>query len=82
MKKLKCQKCGNEKEFYVKESYKGRCSFFFRTDGGESDNGGMYQSANHSLDSKYIYCAECYAKVTKLTADEISDYEGGNQDVC
>lgn len=78
MKRLKCHKCGNDKEFYVKERYKGRCSCYFRTDGGESDNDEMYQNADHSLVSKYIYCAECDAKVTKLTADKFSIYEGGD----
>lgn len=83
MKKLKCHKCGNEKEFYVKESYKGRCSCFFRTDGGESDNGEMYQYADHTLTSKFIYCADCDARVKKLTPDEeVSDYKGGDQDEC
>ncbi|MCR0527621.1 hypothetical protein MKA54_21245 [[Clostridium] innocuum] len=28
MKRLKCRKCGNDKEFYVKERFKGRCLFF------------------------------------------------------
>lgn len=79
MKRLKCRKCGNEKEFYVKESFKGRCSFFFRTDGGKSDNGEMYQNADHSLVSKFIYCADCNARVKKLTPDEeVSYYEGGD----
>lgn len=75
MEKLKCQKCGNNENFYVKEKYKGRCLYFFRTDGEESENGEMYQSACHSLASKFIYCTECDAKVKKLTSDEeITDY--------
>ena len=78
MKRLKCHKCGNEKEFYVKESFKGRCSCFFRTDGREADNSDMYRNATHSLISKFIYCAECNARVKKLSPDEeVSDYEGG-----
>ena len=79
MKRLKCRKCGNDKEFYVKERFKGRCLFFFRTDGGESENGEIYQNADHSLVSEFIYCAECDAKVTKLAVgEEISDYESGD----
>jgi len=70
VKRLKCCKCGNDKEFYVKESFSGK-----------SENGEMYQNADHSLVSKFIYCAECDAKVMKLAAgEEISDYEGGDRD--
>lgn len=65
MKKIKCPKCGNETEFYIKQSYYGSGNFYFRLDNKEADNTDMYASARHKL-GEIVYCAECNSKVISL----------------
>ena len=72
MEELKCPKCGNTTEFYSKERYKGECDVYFRTDGKDAENGDMYAYAEHSYRSKFIFCAECDAKVGKV--DLLEDF--------
>jgi len=60
---LKCSECGNTEEFYTKERYKGTCNHYFRTDKEDAENSDMYAYAEHSYRSKFIFCAECNAKV-------------------
>lgn len=71
--KLVCSHCGNDKEFYTKESYKGKCKTYFRTDGKEAENGSMYEYAKHKLISKFIFCSKCDSRVCKV--EEIEDDE-------
>ena len=66
MKKLQCPKCGNGEVFYIKERYKGTCNFYFRADGKNADNADLYSNAEHSCIGKFIYCAECDARVRKI----------------
>lgn len=66
MKHLQCPKCGNSEVFYTKERYKGTCNLYFRTDGEDADNTDLYANAEHSYISKFIYCAECNARVRKI----------------
>lgn len=68
--KLKCKHCGNTEEFYTKERYKGICECYFRADGKETENGHLYETAEHSLRSKYVFCGECNSKVCKVEALE------------
>ena len=63
---IRCKKCGNTKEFYMKEKYKGTCDFYFRTDKTKADNSEMYDYAQHSYRSKFIFCADCDSKVGKI----------------
>ena len=70
MQKIKCSKCGNEIEFYIRQSYYGAGNFYFRLDGKEADNSNMYASAQHKL-GKIVYCAECNSKVIELQDLEI-----------
>ncbi|MGN0428032.1 MAG: hypothetical protein ACI4F0_09550 [Agathobacter sp.] len=69
---IKCPKCGNEMEFYTKERYKGTCNAYFRAYGADAENGSMYDNAEHSYRSKFIFCAECDARVD--TIDRLVDY--------
>lgn len=69
---LKCSKCGNTEEFYAKERYKGTCNHYFRTDKECVENSDMYTYAEHSYFSKFIFCAECNAKVG--TIDILNDF--------
>ena len=66
MSKLICPKCGNNLTFYTKEKYSGTCNCCFRTDGKDADNTSLYSNANHKYASKFIFCADCDAKVSKL----------------
>ncbi|RHO23809.1 hypothetical protein [Amedibacterium intestinale] len=66
MKELVCPHCENDKEFYTKESYKGKCKVYFRSDGKETENGSMYEYAEHKLISKFVFCAECDRRVCKV----------------
>ncbi len=66
MAELKCTKCGNTMSFYTKERYKGECDVFFNTDGSDAENGDMYAYAEHTYRSKFVFCAECNAKVGKV----------------
>lgn len=61
-----CEHCGNTMCFYTKESYKGTCNTYFRTDDYEPDNTCMYDNAENKLRSKFIYCADCDRKVCKV----------------
>ena len=59
-----CPRCGNTLKFYTKERYKGECNYYFRTDGQVcSENSEMYDYAEHSYKSKFVFCSECHAKV-------------------
>lgn len=73
MKQLICPHCGNDIEFYTKERYKGICNFYLRTDNKEADNGEMYSNAEHSLASKFVFCAECNKKVCRV--EELGGYQ-------
>lgn len=66
MAKIKCPKCGNETEFYVNQTYSGKGRFFFNMDGSEADNSEMHLNTDYKLSGKYIYCADCDAKVEKI----------------
>lgn len=63
---LKCPKCGNETEFYTKERYKGTYEFYFGADGTPTNNTEMYDHADHSYRSKFVFCADCDARVCKI----------------
>lgn len=63
---MKCPKCGNEVEFYTKERYKGTCYTRFRTDGKEAENCDLYEYAEHTYKSKFVFCNDCDAKVCKI----------------
>ena len=66
-KDIICKHCGNWIKFYTKESYKGTCNRYLRTDDHEvADNKFMYYDAEHKLRSKYIYCADCDREVCKI----------------
>lgn len=68
---LKCPKCGNENEFYTKDRYKGTCEVYFRADGELANNSEMYDYAEHSHRSKFVFCADCDARVCKV--DELAE---------
>lgn len=74
MKRLKCQCCGNEDNFYTKNSYKGTYNFHFNGSGEETDNSEMFSNADSRYTSKFIYCANCHCRVGK-----IEDFEAWNK---
>lgn len=69
-----CPKCGNDTEFYTKERYKGTCKVYFRYDGALTNNSEMYDYAEHSYRSKFVFCAECDARVSKI--EEVAELKG------
>ncbi|MCI5997037.1 MAG: hypothetical protein MRZ16_02230 [Parvimonas sp.] len=69
--KLKCKKCGNTELFYEKEKYKGTCNYVVDNEGNATDyNLGMYDHAEHTLNSVWYYCCECDSKVYKIPVDK------------
>lgn len=50
----------------MNQTFSGKGSFFFNTDGSEADNSEMHSNAKYKLSEKYVYCAECDAKVEKI----------------
>lgn len=47
-----CPYCGSE-EYYIKQSYHGRCNYYLRFDGKETDNGEMWEDTLFRNTSKY-----------------------------
>ena len=66
MKEIICPKCGNNLTFYTKERYRGTCNYYFQTDGKEAYNSEMYDYAEHTPTSKFVFCADCDSKVGKI----------------
>jgi aromatic ring hydroxylase len=60
-----CPYCGSE-EYYTKERYKGECETNHRFDGRITENGAMYDCAEHSYKSKYAWCRNCDRRLFKI----------------
>lgn len=60
-----CPYCGNDDEYYIKESVSGTCYCNYSFNGDEVDNGAMYETLNHSQ-GKFAYCFMCEAKLFRI----------------
>lgn len=60
-----CPYCGSE-EYYIKQSYTGKCNYFLRFDGKEAENGEMWENSQFKNISKYAWCRECGKKGVKM----------------
>ena len=69
---LKCEHCGNDEEFFIKERYSGTCKEYIRTDGREPDNSEFYDNARHTITSKFVFCAKCGRRVAKI--EDVEDF--------
>lgn len=64
-----CPYCGN-KEFFIKQRYKGECEVNLRFDKSDDvDNTNIYASVEHKTISKFAYCNNCFKKIAKLDDD-------------
>ncbi|UDM72636.1 hypothetical protein [Vagococcus fluvialis] len=63
-----CPHCGDEM-YYKKFSYSGRGMYFYRFDGEEAENGGMYEGAKHS-EGKVAYCGNCEKRLFRVEDQE------------
>lgn len=71
---MKCSKCGNTKQYYVKSWAKGYVIWHTRIDGEEAENGAMYDGLEYH-DYKAKYCSECHKKLTKKELETIVEDE-------
>ena len=62
-----CPKCGCEM-LYIKFTFSGKGMYFHRFDGEETENGSMYEGAQHT-EGKYAYCADCDKRLFKVKED-------------
>ncbi|MDY4128958.1 hypothetical protein [Peptostreptococcus porci] len=64
---LKCKKCGNGEDFYIKERYWGEITLHVYTNGDISEyNSDAYDNAQYKLKSIYYYCCNCDCRVAKI----------------
>ena len=69
--KLKCKKCGNEDDFYIKEKFSGVTELCVDADGELTDyNSDAYDDAGYKLKSVYYYCCNCRSKVAKIPEEK------------
>lgn len=68
--KLKCKKCGNEDDFYIREKFFGVTELCVDADGELTDNADVYDNAEYRLKSVYYYCRKCEAKVAKIPEEK------------
>ena len=58
-----CPYCGYE-EFYIKQSYSGKCDYNMRFDGDtDVENGSMWDNATMKDINKYVRCGNCEKKL-------------------
>lgn len=68
---MKCKKCGNEENFFIKEKFSGVAELIVDSRGELTfDNAGAYDEANYRLKSVYYYCCECNSKVAKIPEEK------------
>lgn len=60
-----CPYCGS-KEYYIKQSYSGKCNYYIRFDGKEAENGDMWEDSSFRNTSKYAWCSGCHKRLFKL----------------
>ena len=73
MKPLKCPRCGNDKYFYRKESFKGTFEWQVNNEGEVDDtcnNSHIHEGATYKLRSVYYFCCDCDKKVSKIPLDK------------
>lgn len=63
-----CPHCGNDDEFYVKQTYSGRGVYRRGFDGYITDNSHMYDCLDAKV-SKRAYCATCHKPVAVWDED-------------
>lgn len=69
--KLKCKKCGNEEDFYIREKFFGVTELCVNGDGELTDyNSDAYEGAEYRLKSIYYYCCQCKSKVAKIPEEK------------
>lgn len=71
-----CPYCGNDDEFYVKQTYSGRGVYRRGFDGYVTDNSHMYDCLNAKV-SKWAYCSTCDKPVAQW--DDIADGQHYNK---
>lgn len=64
----KCPHCGNDDEFYVKQTYSGQGLYRRCFNGFKTDNTEMYDCLNAKV-SKRAYCSVCDKPVAKWDED-------------
>lgn len=70
---LKCIKCGNEEYFYTKEKVVNNIHIVRDNKGNFAEKGeniGRHDDDDYTLASVYYYCANCDAKVQKISKDK------------
>jgi hypothetical protein len=53
-----CPYCGSDVGYYTKDYARGMIRYFYRFDGSEADNSGMYNLLSYR-NGAYAYCAVC-----------------------
>ena len=64
--KLRCNHCGNNELFYVKERYRGSYDLYIDSEGFPDESGyniGIYDNPYVYKTSKYVYCSKCNKRV-------------------